>query len=358
MFEGSINVPIYDEPLEKAGGENNAFTNNDITNYYLTIPLQNIETAFYLESDRMLGLNFSEKKLEVQKNVVSEEFRQRYLNQPYGDAWLLLRPLAYKIHPYRWPTIGMDIIHINSITLGEVKQFFNKYYNPSNAILTITGKIDIDKIFLLVDKWFGEIPKGESNQNKYPQEPFQTSSRELIVKRKVPHKMIYKAWHMYPRSDKRFYSADLLSDILSTGNSARLYEELVKKQKIFTKIDAFITGEADKGLFVISGMINDDINFEKAEAAIMNEINKLCNDNVSDRELKKVKNRIETVNTFMNITVLNKAMSLAYAEFLGNASLVNEEIENYFRVTPEDIKNAAIDIFMSQGSNTLYYDKI
>jgi len=358
MFGGSINIPVYDEPLEKAGGENNAFTNNDITNYYLTLPVQNIETAFWLESDRMLGLDFSERTLEIQKKVVSEEFRQRYLNQPYGDVWLYLRPLAYKVHPYRWATIGMDISHIENARLDDVKAFFKKYYNPSNAILAVCGNIDHDNIMCMIEKWFGNIQPGETNKFIYPLEPEQLEARKQVLKRVIPQKMIFKAWKMCSRTDKKFYATDLLSDILSAGTSSRLYEELVKKKKIFTEINAYITGEAGEGLFVVSGRINDNNDFETAEKNIMQELNKVITDGVSKRELEKIKNRAETIFTFSNIQVLNKAMSLAYADFLGNVELINNDILYFQKVTAEEIQNIAKELFDENKSNTLYYDKI
>jgi zinc protease len=356
MFGGSINIPVYDEPLERAGGENNAFTNNDITNYYLTIPVQNLETAFWLESDRMLSLDFSEKALEVQKKVVVEEFRQRYLNQPYGDAWLHLRPLAYKVHPYQWPTIGKDISHIENATLDDVKSFFKKFYNPANAVLVVAGNINHNNIMKLAEKWFGDIETGNVNNFIYPEEPKQKDERQFVLKRNVPQKMIYKTWRMCSRTDKNYYASDLLSDVLSAGNSSRLYEELVKKQQIFTEINAYITGDAGEGLFVVAGRINEDIEFETAENSFMTMLKQLCDNKISERELSKVKNRAETIHSFSGISVLSKAMALAYAEFLGDISFVNKDIENYRNVNANAIKNVANAIFNKQKSCTLYYE--
>lgn len=357
MFGGSVNIPIYDEPLERAGGENNAFTNNDITNYYLTIPVQNLETAFWLESDRMLNLDFSEKSLEVQKKVVVEEFRQRYLNQPYGDAWLHLRPLAYKVHPYQWPTIGKDISHIENATLEDVKLFFKKFYNPTNAILVVGGNIEHNKIMQLAEKWFGDITPGESNNFIYPQEPEQTEDRKINLKRNIPQKMLYKTWKMCRRTDKKYYATDLLSDVLSAGNSSRLYEELVKKKQIFTEINAYITGEADEGLFTVAGRINKNIDFETAEESFMSILKELCIKKISDRELNKIKNRAETINSFSGISVLGKSMALAYSEFLGDISLVNKDIINYREVSANDIKTIANELFINKKSSTLFYEQ-
>ncbi len=274
MFGGSVNIPKYDEPLERVGGENNAFTNNDITNYYLTLPKQNIETAFWLESDRLLSLAFSQKSLEVQRNVVIEEYKQRYLNQPYGDAWLLLKPLAYKVHPYRWATIGKEISHIENANMDDVKYFFEKYYRPNNAILTIAGDVQLSEIKKLSQKWFGHLKRGKGFERTIPVEPEQTESRKLVVKRDVPYDAIYKAFHMCARVDKEYHTVDLMSDILSNGKSSRLYVELVKKQKIFSEINAYLTGDFHKGLFVISANLIKGVKIEEAEAAINYELEK------------------------------------------------------------------------------------
>ena len=355
MFGGSVNIPKYDEPLERVGGENNAFTNNDITNYYLTLPKQNIETAFWLESDRLLSLAFSQKSLEVQRNVVIEEYKQRYLNQPYGDAWLLLKPLAYKVHPYRWATIGKEISHIENANMDDVKYFFEKYYRPNNAILTIAGDVQLSEIKKLSQKWFGHLKRGKGFERTIPVEPEQTESRKLVVKRDVPYDAIYKAFHMCARVDKEYHTVDLMSDILSNGKSSRLYVELVKKQKIFSEINAYLTGDFHKGLFVISANLIKGVKIEEAEAAINYELEKVKNELLTEYELRKVKNKVESLITFSEMKVIDKAMNLAFAELIGDASLVNHEIEKYFAVTPEKIKDQAKKVFKETNCSTLFY---
>ena len=355
MFGGSIHVPKFDEPLQKAGGDNNAFTNNDFTNYYLTIPKNNLETAFWLESDRMLSLAFTPKSLEVQRQVVSEEFKQNYLNQPYGDIYLLLKPLAYKRHPYQWNTIGKDISHIEQATMEDVKSFYAKYYNPDNAILSIAGDVTVKEIEELSRKWFGPIPGGNTIDRNYPVEPVQDHSRTEIVERYVPQHAIYKAWVMPARTDRRFYVTDLISDVLSNGNSSRLYQNLVKKQKLFTELNAFVTGDLDKGLFIIAGKLNSGVGRQMAEEAIDHEINKLKEELVEEREIEKIKNKIEANLVFGSLSVLNKAMHLAYYEMLGDASLWMKENEKYQSVTREEIRNMARDLLREEASNTLFY---
>lgn len=355
MFGGSVNIPSYDQTLQIVGGENNAFTNNDITNYYLTLPSFNLETAFWMESDRMLSLAFSEKSLEVQRNVVIEEFKQRYLNQPYGDVWLLLRPLAYKVHPYQWSTIGKEISHIEQATMQDVKDFFKKFYNPNNSIMVVAGNVQLNEVKILAEKWFASIPKGVAYNRQLPEEPKQTEPRKLKVERNVPQSAIYKAYHMCARTDPSYYAIDLMSDILSRGHSSRLYNELVKNKKIFTEISAYVLGELDKSLFVISGKISQGISIEIAEQAIWEEIEKVKKQNVSEDELIKVKNKIESVHAFSEMEILNKAMSLALAELMGDANRVNTEIEKYLAVTSEEIKNQANEILKESNCSTLYY---
>lgn len=289
MFGGSVNIPRYDEPLERVGGENNAFTNNDFTNYYLTVPGHNLETAFWLESDRMLNLAFSEKSFDVQRNVVVEEFRQNYLNQPYGDAWLLLRPLAYKVHPYRWATIGIEPSHIEQAEMAEVRDFYQRYYNPCNAIMVIAGNVETNAIKALSEKWFGVIPKGNEYLRNLPVEPAQVVARSLTVARDVPYDTIYKAWHMCSRHDVGFYASDLISDILSAGQSGRLYQQLVKSQCLFSDISAFISGDIEAGLFVITGKLMKGVTLADAENALQQELDKICAFDIEEDELQKVK---------------------------------------------------------------------
>lgn len=354
MFGGSKNIPDYDEPLQKAGGENNAFTNNDITNYYLTIPKQNLETAFWLESDRMAGLAFSKKSLDVQRNVVSEEFKQSYLNQPYGDVYLLLKPLAYKVHPYMWDTIGKDISHIQNAKIEDVKDFFTRFYCPNNAILVVSGDIEVSEIKYLSEKWFGPIPKGPNNKRNLPIEPEQKEERKLSVHRNVPLNAIYKAYHCCGRIDAEFYTVDLLSDILSNGKSSRLFQNLVMNKQLFSDVNAFLTGDIDKGLFIITGKLSNGISLEIAEEAIQGELNNIqCFQNKT--ELEKVKNKIEATLIFSEMSVLNKAMNLAFAELTGDASQINEENKNYQKVTSTMIRNQAKQIFKNTNCSTLYY---
>jgi predicted Zn-dependent peptidase len=355
MFGGSVNIPNYDEPLQLVGGENNAFTTNDITNYYCTVPAENLETAFWLESDRMLSLAFTDKSLEVQRSVVIEEFKQRYLNQPYGDVWLLLRPLAYKVHPYKWATIGKEIKHIEDATMDDVKSFFKQHYNPSNAIMVVAGNVDPKEVKELAEKWFGSISAGNKPQRILPPEPKQTGARKLTVERDVPVDSIYKAYHMCSRFDEEYHTIDIISDILSRGNSSRLYNALVKDKQLFSEINAYVMGDFDKGLFVISGKLGDGAKMEEAEQGILDEIEKLKKEPISDHELTKCKNKTESSITFSETDVMTKATNLAISELLGDADLINQEIEKYSAVTVEGIKKQAEEILVESNCSTLYY---
>lgn len=355
MFGGSANIPDYDEPLQLVGGENNAFTSNDITNYYLTLPAKNIETGFWLESDRMLELAFSKKSLDVQRNVVIEEFKQRYLNQPYGDVWLLLRPLAYTVHPYNWATIGKEISHVENATMDDVKAFFYKHYRPNNAILVVAGNVTLEQTKELCAKWFAPIPAGEKVERNLPQEPKQTEARKMIVERDVPASAIYKTWHIVDRLHPDYYAIDMASDVLSNGKSSRLYQRLVKDQKLFSDINAYQSGDIDAGLFVISGRLNNGVSMEDAEKAIDAELELLKNELLDERELTKLKNKLESNIVFGEMSVLNKAMNLAYAELLGDANRANNEIEFYRAITAADIQRVATEFFVPENSATLYY---
>lgn len=355
MFGGSVNVPNYDEPLQRVGGENNAFTTNDITNYYLTLPADNLETGFWLESDRMLSLAFSEKSLEVQRNVVIEEFKQRYLNQPYGDVWLLLRPLAYKVHPYKWDTIGKEISHIENAKMEDVKNFFKTHYTPSNAIMVVAGNVEFDNVKHLAEKWFSKIPEGKKKVRNLEAEPLQNEARSLTVERDVPLDAIYKVYHMCSRYDKEYYAVDLLTDILSQGNSSRLHNELIKEKKLFSEIHAFVMGDFDKGLFVVSGKVTKGVSMEQADKAIIEVLEKFKTELVSANELTKVKNKSEATHLFGEIDVLNKATNLAVAELMGDADLINKETEKYLAVTAAEIKQQATIVLRNENSSTLYY---
>ena len=355
MFGGSVNIPSYDEPLQRVGGENNAFTSNDITNYYITLPSVNLETAFWLESDRMLSLAFSEKSLEVQRNVVCEEFKQRYLNQPYGDVWLKLRPMAYKQHPYQWATIGKSLDHIENANIEDVKAFFARHYNPSNAIMVVGGDVKLEEVKRLSEKWFGNIPAGEKLARLLPMEDDQTEERKETVTANVPLNAIYKVFHMPSRTEAGYYAADLISDILSRGNSSRLFRNLLKDQKLFSDINAYLTGSLDSGLFVVEGKPLPGISMEVAEAAIWKELEKISTELVPEAELTKVKNKMESTMVFSEMSLLDKAMNLAYFELLGDADQLNSETQKYLDVSAEEIRTQATHIFRKENSSTLYY---
>ncbi len=355
MFGGSINIPNYDEPLQMVGGENNAFTNTDITNYYLTVPAANIETAFWLESDRMLSLSFDPNVLEVQRKVVVEEFKQRYYNQPYGDVWLKLRPLAYEKHPYKWATIGKEISHIENATDADVKEFFFKHYVPSNAILVVAGNVTVDQVKQLSEKWFEPILAGSKPVRNLEREPTQKSKRIQETKENVPANALYKAYHMGGRFDEEYYAADVLSDILSRGHSSRLYHQLVKENEIFTSISSFVLGTIDPGLLVISGRVKDGITLEDAERAVTKILEEVVERGVTEAELEKVKIQAVSTIEFGEIEVINRAMALAFAALSGETDLVNTEKEKIEGLTLRDIHKAAKKILREENSNILYY---
>ncbi|GAA3958342.1 M16 family metallopeptidase [Mucilaginibacter dorajii] len=355
MFGGSVNIPSYDEPLQRVGGENNAFTSNDITNYYITLPSANIETAFWLESDRMLSLAFSEKSLEVQRNVVIEEFKQRYLNQPYGDVWLKLRPLVYKKHSYRWATIGKTIKHIEDARIEDVKAFFKKHYNPQNAIMVVGGDVNLEQVKQLAEKWFGSIPAGEKYHRNLPQEPEQHEERRETVTAKVPLNDVYIAFQMGARLDEDYYAVELLSDVLSRGHSSRLYRSLVQDKQIFSEVHAYITSSLDKGMFVLEGKPLENVSIEQAEAALWEELEKVKSEEIPADELTKVQNKTESTMVFSEMSLLDKAMNLASFELLGDADMLNQETEKYLAVTSGQIKEAANKIFRKDNSSTLIY---
>jgi zinc protease len=355
MFGGSVNIPIYDEPLQRVGGENNAFTSNDITNYYITLPATNLETAFWLESDRMLSLAFSEKSLETQRNVVCEEFKQRYLNQPYGDVWLKLRPLAYKEHPYKWATIGQDLAQIENARMEDVKAFFKKHYNPQNAIMVVGGNVKTEDIRLLAEKWFSPIPAGEKYHRHLPKEPLQTEARFETVHANVPLNAFYMAFKMPGRSDADYQTYDLLADILSQGHSSRLYNSLLKEQQLFSDVHAYITSSMDEGLFILEGKLSEGVAVEAAEKAVWAELEKISTGLVTETELTKVKNKSESIMVFAEMSLLDKAMNLAYYELLGDAAGLNTEINKYLAVDAERILNAAKKTFVREQCSTLYY---
>lgn len=355
MFGGSANIPDFDDPIQRAGGENNAFTNNDITNFYDILPAENLETALWLESDRMLSLNFDELVLDVQRKVVLEEFKETCLNQPYGDVWHHISDMAYKVHPYRWPTIGKIPRHVEEATLEDVKSFFYRYYRPNNAILTISGPVKVEKIKQLVEKWFGDIPKGDVPQRILPQEPPQAAFQQRVNQANVPVDALYLAFHTPSRAERDYYVTDLLSDVLGNGQSSRLYSRLLKEQELFSGIDCYLTGSIDPGLLIIEGKPADGVTLEEAEAAIWSELERLKEAPIPERELEKLQNKIESTLAFSEMNVLNKAINLAFFELLGDANLINEEAELYRSVTAADIQRLAQMIFVKENCSELYY---
>lgn len=355
MFGGSKHIASYDEPLQRVGGENNAFTSPDITNYYITLPAPNLETAFWLESDRMLSLNFDPQVLEVQRKVVIEEFKQRYLNQPYGDAWLQLRPLAYQKHPYRWATIGKEIRHIEEATLEDVRKFFFSYYLPNNAVMVVSGDVDFDEVKRLSEKWFGEIPAGKENRRELPAEPVQDEARFLELTADVPLDALYKVYHMPARTDRAYYTADLLSDVLGRGKSSLLYHRLVRETPLFAEIQAYVTGSVDPGLLVISGKLNPGTTHAQAEKAIEAILAEVQEHPLPPDVVDKVKNQAETSHVFSEIDLLNRSMGLAFGALLGDPDMINKEGEYIQAVTAEGIQQMAQKILRKENSSTLHY---
>ena len=355
MFGGSKNIPVYDEPLQIASGENNAYTTNDLTNYYCELPAENIETAFWLESDRMLSLAFNKKSLEVQRKVVCEEFKEHYINKPYGNVWHKLRKLAYKKHPYRWMTIGKNLKHIKDAELKDVKNFFFKHYTPSNAILVVAGNVHVKQVKALAEKYFGSIAAGNKYDRDLPVEPPQKKARFLKATADVPLDALYKCWHIYPRTDDRYYMADLITDVLSGGGSSRLFQKLVKEKQLFSSIDCYHLGSTDAGLLVISGKLIKGVDMDKANEAIEEEINYLKSYGVTDAELQKVKNKTESAMAFEDMSLVNRAASLANYELLGNANLINIELQKYQAITTDDLLLQSNIIFDKNNCSTLYY---
>jgi zinc protease len=358
MFGGSVNIPSYDEPLQRVGGENNAFTNTDITNYYLTVPAANIETGFWLESDRMLGLSFDPSVLEVQRKVVIEEFKQRYLNQPYGDVWLKLRPLAYTTHPYQWATIGKEISHIENATMQDVKDFFFNHYVPNNAVLVVAGNVTKEQVKKLSEKWFGPIASGKKSKRFLPEEPKQVQKRKTEVKANVPADALYISWHMPGRFHEDYYATDLLSDILSRGKSSRLYNQLVKEKEMFTSVSSFVMSTIDPGMFVVSGRLREGIRLSDAEQEVNAIVQEVMMNGVTEEELLKVKNQATSTLAFGELEVMNRAMNLAFAKLSGDANLVNTEAALVEAVSLKDIQRVAKNILTENNSSVLYYEAV
>lgn len=358
MFGGSLNIPSFDEPLQLVGGENNAFTSPDITNYYVTLPAANLETAFWLESDRMMSLSFDPRVLEVQQKVVIEEFKQRYLNQPYGDIWLKLRPLAYQKHSYKWATIGKEIAHIENATMDDVKDFFYKHYRPNNAILVVAGNVDTEQVRKLAEKWFGPIPAGDVPARQITAEPAQKGARELVTQASVPLSALYKTYHMSGRASAEYYTADFVSDVLGRGKSSRLYNELVKDKGIFNNIQAYVLGSIDPGLLVIDGKLNEGHSFEEAEAAIDVVVSELKSKKVGEEELTKIKNKAVSSLVFSEMELLNQAMNVAFMSFLGDPAWVNQEVDKVEGVTADGVMEMAGRLLTTENCSTLYYEAV
>lgn len=355
MFGGSVNIPSYDEPLQQVGGDNNAFTSPDITNYYITVPSVNIETAFWLESDRMLSLSFDPKVLDVQQKVVIEEFKQRYLDQPYGDVWMKLRPLAYEQHPYLWPTIGKEIAHIEDAQMSDVKAFFKKFYTPNNAVMVVAGDVTLDQVKELSEKWFAPIPAGEPYLRDLPKEPKQNQRRFLETSAKVPVDALYMAFHMPGRFDKNYLAVDLMGDMLGRGKSSRLYEQLVNKERIFNTIDAYVLGSTDPGLLVISAKLVQGVSLESAEERVWSVIDNFIRNGFEVEELTKVKNKAESTLVFSETEVLSRAMNLAYAAVNGDPDYINKEPELIQKVTASQVSEMSKRILSRDNASVLYY---
>jgi len=355
MFGGSVNIEDFETPLQLAGGENNAYTTNDFTNYYIQLPAENIETAFWLESDRMLSLAFSEKSLEVQRKVVMEEFKEHYINKPYGDVWFKMREMVYKKHPYRWMTIGSELSHIEEARLDDVKNFFFKYYRPVNAILVVAGKVTVQQVKELAEKWFGDIPAGEKYVRDLPAEPEQKEARRLELTADVPLDALYKCYPMSSRTDKGYYIADLITEVLGGGASSRLYQSLVKEKKLFSQIECYHTGSVDPGLVVVEGKLIKGVSLEAADAAVEEVLEQLKAAPISAEELTKIKNKTESAIVFEDMSVMNRASSLAIYELLGDVNMMNTELGRYQAVTVEEILATSRQLFDKKNSNTMYY---
>lgn len=355
MFAGSKNVPDFDDPLQRAGGENNAYTTNDYTTFYEIVPAENLETALYLESDRMLALSINKRSLDVQRKVVVEEFKETCLNEPYGDSWHHLSELMFHKHPYRWPVIGLSPEHVENASIEDVRSFYKNWYNPSNAVLSIAGKVSEAEAFALAEKWFGSIPAGQVPDRQLVAEPPQSEAARKVVTANVPVPAVFLAFRTPGRADKDFYAVDLLSDVLALGPSSRLYRRLLKDRALFSTIDAYVTANVDPGLLVIEGRPSEGVSVEDALAAIWAELELLKNEIIEERELKKIQHRFESTLVFSETSVLNKAQNLAFYELLDRAELMNEETEIYLNVLPEELHRSAQNLFRESNSATLIY---
>lgn len=357
MFSQSLHVQDFDEAIQHAGGDCNAFTNTDITNFYDMIPVANLETALWLESDRMLGLKFSQEELDVQKKVVIEEFKETSLDQPYGNLWHLMAGQVYEHHPYRWPTIGLTPDHIANVTLDEVKTFFKTWYRPNNAIICIAGNVDPQQVMSRIEAWFGQIPAGPERIVPHVDEPKQTHRREIITRDNVPLPAFYIGFRCPGRLENGYYAADLITDILANGPSSRLYRRLVMDKELFSHLDCYQTGTLDPGVLMIEAKPAPGLNLEEAEQIIWHELEDLASTVIADRELEKIKNKNEAAIAFSEVSIVHKAMNLAHCEWLGQPDLINQEIEHYRAVTTQEVRDVAAELFQRQKANVVIYAK-
>ncbi|MFI3315614.1 MAG: pitrilysin family protein [Rikenellaceae bacterium] len=355
MFGGTKEIKDYDIPIQMCSGENNAFTNNDYTNYYIVMPKDNLEVALYLEADRMVNLDINSRSLSVQQKVVEEEYKERYVNRPYGDIWSIIRPMVYKKHPYRWSTIGADIAHVRDASLEDVKSFYDRYYTPQNAILAIAGDIDMNSTWEMVERVYGNISKGEIIEKERHLEPIQTKQQIVEVERDVPSSIVYIIFHMGNRTSREFAICDVISDILSGGSSSRMYQSLIKQQRLFSAINAYISGDVEEGMFVVTGTLLPETTIEMGENALWQELEKIKTEAVGDYELEKVKNKFEVNTIFGELNVMNKAMNLCYYEMLGDISLINKEIATFHSIKKEELSQTATKLFTKENSSILRY---
>ena len=355
MFGGSDNAPSFDDPIQEAGGDCNAFTNSDLTNFYSILPAQNIELALFLEADRMSHLSLNERTLSIQRDVVVEEFKETCLNQPYGDMWHLLAPLAYHSHPYRWPTIGESLSHIAEASIDDVANFYRKFYGPGNAVCTIAGNVSADHVFPMMENLFGGLESRLRPDRRYPVEPPQREANRRDQSAQVPVDALYMAFHMDARHGDLYYTHDLISDLLASGKSSRLFAKLVKEQRLCSQVDAYVTGTLDPGLLIVEANPVDGVALEKIEASIWEVLNHMGQDQTPQREFDKHLNKIESSIHFSNSSILNKAMNLAYFALIGQTELINTEHECYRKITPEQIQRAAAELFRQDNCSVLTY---
>ena len=357
MFSGSDHAPDFDLALQKVGAINNAYTSQDLTCYYIVLPANNIETALWLESDRMAALSFSQQGLDVQKQVVMEEFKETCLNQPYGDLMMHVYGLSYRNHPYQWLPIGKELSHIEQVDMNIIRRFHDTFYCPANAILVVAGNVHAEEIFAMADKWFGDILPGRQNPHRYPQESPSKENRLKVVEKPVPDDMLFKSWLMPARTGADYCAYDLLSDILGTGQSSYLYRKFVMENRLFTDISASVSGSADKGLFFINGRPAEGISIEQADEQLTKYLADFQFNDKLSYDLQKVKNNAESIILERNLKVEDRANTLATGEFYSRAEDFADERTGYFAVTEEDIRRITETMFKRECGNTLYYCK-